>query len=56
MSTMQRIGAGLALVGVLCVLAGWLLHVEFVLGFGVGIGLVGAVASFVAKSRRGAGA
>jgi hypothetical protein len=51
MSTMQRIGAGLALVGVLCVLAGWLLHVEFAVGFGVGIGLVGAVAAFIAKRR-----
>ncbi len=53
MSTLERIGAGLTLAGALCALVGWLMHVEFALGFGVGIGLVGAVASLVAKRRRG---
>jgi hypothetical protein len=55
MSTFQRIVAGLTLVGALCALVGWLMHIDFVLGFGVGIGLVGAIASLVNK-RRGSAA
>jgi type IV secretory pathway TrbD component len=54
MTKFQRIVAVLSLVGVVCALVGFLMHIELLLGFGIGVGAVGAFAAVLAKRRRAA--